>query len=132
MKTILYLSSIIVVLLFVSCNKDQVANDNAIEIIKQSKAAYEDVTWENFLTRAAGLEGNIKWKAFTLDENNPELKVVELNIIKNHKGVVDTLQIQWKVNNKTRFSKLSYFTISRKPQSLYLGMFTLECWITEN
>ena len=132
LTTILILSLLIVAFLFSSC-KDQGVNDNAIGIIKQSEADWEvGITWEKFLSKAAGLEGNIKWKAFAADENKSQLRAVEVNIIKNNKSAVDTLWIQWQVNTETRFSKIAYFTINGIPQSLQSGIYTLERWTMEN
>lgn len=130
--TILILSLLLIAFLFFSC-KDQAGNDSAIEIIKQSETGWEGtITWEKFLTNVAGLEGNISWKAVPLNGNNSQLRVVEVNIIKNRNGRANTVKIQWQVNIETRFNKISYFDINGIPQSLQSGMYAIEIWSIEN
>lgn len=103
-------------------------SDKAIEIVKQSNANSESYTWGEFLTKAAGLEGRTDWTSFVLNNNNSTIRIVEANIIKTHKGLIDTLRIQWKVNTETKFCKSCYFEINGKPESMISGMMDLELW----
>jgi len=130
--TILLSSVLLIAFLSFSC-KGQAENDRAIEIIKEFVTGWEgNITWEKFLTNVAGLEGNISWKAVPLNGNNSQLRVVEVNIIKNRNGRANSVKIQWQVNIETQFNKISYFDINGIPQSLQSGMDEIEIWSIEN
>jgi hypothetical protein len=133
MRQIIYTLLFSCLTILSSCSsKMEEQNNIAISIIKQSTANGEISTWEQFLTNAAGIEGNIKWRAFDSEEKSPNIKVVEVTVIKKHKTDQDILMIQWKVNIESKYCKIAYIAVNEKPQSLLLGLMTIEGWTLDN
>ncbi|MBN2401713.1 MAG: hypothetical protein JXN64_04885 [Spirochaetes bacterium] len=94
------------------------SGNSDIDIVKKT-LFYENLTVEQFVNTCAGMNGSVKWSAFTPKDQGENVGCVEVNVITTMKDKsTKHLLLQYLVKRETKVVKLHTAEVNEKPVSM--------------